>query len=297
MPKQLPEILVSKKQLYKYVNFLCALNPPRNVAHMNSLNKAADYILVNFHEIGYTTTRQKYLVEKETYQNIIATYQADKEERIIIGAHYDVCGDQPGADDNASAVAGLLEIARLVLELKPEIDYRVDFVAYSLEEPPYFATPYMGSAVHAQSLKEEGVKVKGMICLEMIGYFTDEPNSQEYPVSAMKAVYPKIGNFIGLVGKLGQGSLLKHMKKFMKKASDLPISSIQAPGFAIAGTGIDFSDHRNYWALGYPAVMITDTSLFRNPHYHQTSDTIDTLDFDRMAEVVKGVYWAVANFK
>ena len=294
-PNPQTEIPALKERLYETVKVLTEIKPARNSYNIPSLEKAAAYIKKEFETLGLDTEEQKYLTpDKNIYKNIIARYGNKTDEIIVIGAHYDVCGDQDGADDNASAVAGLLEIARLVAELKPDLKYQLEFVAYSLEEPPYFATPYMGSAVHAKNLKDEGIEVKAMICLEMIGYFTDEPKSQTYPISALKVIYPSVGNFIAVVGNFSQGKLTRHMKKYMLQGGNIPVYSINAPKMM---TGIDFSDHRNYWALGYPAVMINNTSFYRNKNYHQATDTIDTLDFDKMTEVVKGVYWAIANFK
>ncbi|MDQ3101811.1 MAG: M28 family peptidase, partial [Bacteroidota bacterium] len=131
---------------------------------------------------------------------MIATYNHAGIRTLVIGAHYDVAGEQPGADDNASAVAGLLEVARMLFRTKPELDYRIDLVAYCLEEPPYFATKEMGSYVHAKSLKDAGTDVIGMISLEMIGYFSDEPGSQNFPSPELAELYPNTANFIIVVG-------------------------------------------------------------------------------------------------
>lgn len=286
--KTTQEIPVNQNRLYADVQFLTAIQPPRNYQNLDSLNRIADYIFQEFQKLNLKPEFQEFTVQGNQYKNVIASFGPKDAERIIIGAHYDVDGNQPGADDNASAVAGLLEIARLVHELKPDLKYRLDFVAYTLEEMPFFRTDSMGSAVHAASLKD--AKVKAMICLEMIGYFTDEPHSQKYPLNLLKLFYPGEGNFIAVVGKLGQSTIVRQVKKSMRAATDLPVHSINGPASI---PGLDFSDHQNYWKAGYPAVMITDTSFYRNPHYHQTTDTIDTLDFAKMAEVVKGVHKAV----
>jgi Zn-dependent M28 family amino/carboxypeptidase len=288
------QIPVQKDRLYADVKFLTELNPPRNHENQESLEQCINHFLTEFNRLNLPTEIQTFQTpNKQYYKNVIATYNPDKKERLIIGAHYDVCGNQPGADDNASAVAGLLEIARLLVALKPDLPYRIDLVAFPLEEPPYFTTEFMGSAIHAHSLKENKIKVKAMVCLEMLGYFSDKPNSQEYPLSGLKAIYPSVANFIAVVGKVGENYLTGHFKKCMSAASLLPVYSINAPSSI---RGLDFSDHRNYWAEGFPAVMITDTSFFRNPHYHQNTDTIETLDFDSMTEVVRGVYSAVVSF-
>jgi len=209
-----------------------------------------------------------------------------------VGAHYDVCGDQPGADDNASAVAGLLETARLLDAEKPRLRYRIDLVAYCLEEPPYFATEHMGSAVHAKSLHNGKVPVKAMICYEMIGYFSDQPGSQGFPDPALSRRYPNTGNFIVVVGKEGQEAFTAKVQSLMRAHSDIDVQSISFA--STQGLG-GLSDHRNYWQYNYPAVMINDTSFLRNPHYHQQSDTIHTLNFEKMAEVVRGAYAAITR--
>ena len=286
------QVQVNKSRLYADVKFLTEVTPPRNAFNLASLNTSADYIFREFSKISDRVSYQTFKVDNKEYKNIICSLGPEGGERIIVGAHYDVCGDQPGADDNASGVAGLLEIARQVHEQNLPLKYRIDFVSFALEEPPYFKTDAMGSAVHAKSLASTGVKLRGMVCLEMIGYYSEEKNSQRYPVAALKAIYPDKANFISVVGNMGQGSLVNHLKKYMLEAGQIDVQSLTAPA---AVPGVDFSDHLNYWHYNFPAVMITNTAFFRNPHYHLPSDTLDTLDFDKMAEVVKGVYWAVVH--
>lgn len=282
----------SRDRLYRDVKFMTEINPPRNYANTPSLNQVADYIRKEFDKLGEQVELQKYQVGDIEYKNIICSFGTQHEQRIIVAAHYDVCDDQPGADDNASGVAGVLEVARLIHELKPKLKYRIDLVAYSLEEPPHFRTQYMGSYVHAKSLADAKANIKAMICLEMIGYYSDKPNSQQFPVEALKNLYPSTGNFIAVVGNMTEVGLVRNVKTSMQKASAVPVYSINAPDNI---PGIDFSDHQNFWKFGFPAVMITDTAFFRNPNYHKRTDTIDTLDFGKMSEVVKCIYNAVIN--
>ena len=283
---------VSPDRLYKDVEVLTTIQPARNYANLASLNKAADYIYQQFSQLDCQLEEQTFIVDGKIYRNIIASFGKLDGERVIVGAHYDVCGDQPGADDNASAVAGLLETARLLHAQKPVLNYRIDFVAYSLEEPPYFATEQMGSAVHAKYLHDNQIPVKAMICYEMIGYFSDKPYSQQFPDPALSKIYPNKGNFIIVVGIQGQEAFVKNVQMLMRKHSSIDVQSITFPySEGLAG----LSDHRNYWKYKYPAVMINDTSFLRNPNYHKKSDTIDTLDFKKMAEVVKGVYAVVTQ--
>ena len=279
-----------QKKLYEHVDYLTKIKPYRNHKNVQSLNQAVGYIENYFKDNQLTTELQKYKVDGNEYTNVIATYGPADAERLVVGAHYDVCGDQPGADDNASAVAGLLEIARLLNEKKPNLKYRIDLVAYPLEEPPYFASENMGSAHHAAYLYNNKIKVKGMICLEMIGYFSDKPNSQNFPDPALSKIYPNTGNFIIVVGRKGQENFSDAVKKIMAKNSAIDVQSINFPhSEGLAG----LSDHRSYWKYNFPALMINDTAFLRNPHYHEKSDTIDTLDFEKMAEVVKGAFAAV----
>jgi len=285
-----PMIAANQTRLHADVQFLTSLQPARNYQNLASLNKAADYIRAEFKKLGVAVQEQKFQVRKHEYRNLIVSFGPPTAERIIVGAHYDVCGDQPGADDNASAVAGLLETARLLREQAPNLKRRIDLVAYSLEEPPFFATDDMGSAVHAKSLHDAKVPVRAMICYEMIGYFRDEPSSQKFPDPRLAAFYPNTGNFITVVGKQGQEAFTQQVKTLMKANAKVDVQSINLPtSQGLAG----LSDHRNYWRYGYEAVMISDTSFLRNPNYHEPTDTIDTLDFRLMAEVVNGVYAAI----
>lgn len=264
---------------------------PRDCEHVENLDRAAEYIGNRFLDAGARVEEQPYEARGKTYRNVIGKFGPETGEPVIVGAHYDAVEDTPGADDNASAVAGLIELGFLLKGTA--LSAPVWLVAYSLEEPPYFATEYMGSAVHARFLKEDGQKIRVMICLEMIGYFTDAENSQSYPAPGLKLFYPSVGNFIAVVGKLDQRSLTARVKKAMSMASDLPVHSISSPR---ALPGIDFSDHRSYWSEGYPAVMITDTAFYRNPNYHTPGDTPETLDYTRMAMVVRGVHQSILDF-
>ncbi|OHD72229.1 MAG: peptidase M28 [Spirochaetes bacterium RBG_16_49_21] len=283
---------VSIGRIEEDVRILTAVHPPRNYRNVQSLDKTADYITAEFKKMKCRVDFQRFVANEKEYRNIVCSFGPEQGERIIVGAHYDVYGDQPGADDNASGVAGLLEVGRLLAGLKPSLKYRTDLVAFTLEEPIFFKTRHMGSRVYAQSLSAAGVKVRAMIALEMIGFFTDKPDSQRYPVFFLKWKYPSVGNYIAVVGNLDQGELVEKTKGLLSKTSKVPVHSISAPSFL---PGIDFSDHQSFWKYGYPAVMITDTAFYRNKNYHRETDTIDTLDFERMAEVVKGLYWVIVG--
>jgi Zn-dependent M28 family amino/carboxypeptidase len=200
----------------------------------------------------------------------------------------------PGADDNASGVAGLIELAHLLGKQPPPRP--VELVAYTLEEPPHFRTEHMGSAWHARSLRAAGREVRLMVSLEMIGCFSDAPGSQRFPVPGLDLLYPDRGNFIALVSRIsakGELGATRRAKALMAGATDLAVHSINAPPLL---KGIDFSDHLSYWAQGYPALMVTDTAFFRNANYHQAGDTHETLDYARMAKVVQGVFVLAQRF-
>jgi Peptidase family M28 len=282
--------VVAPHRLHDHVKMLSQTLAPRHWQSPENLDRAAAYITKQLIRFGARVTEQPYNVEHAgRYRNVIGSFGQPDGPCIIVGAHYDALGTLPGADDNASGVAGLLELGRLLGETK-SLGARVDLVAFTLEEPPYFATKDMGSFVHAAALKREGAVVRAMISLETIGYFSDAPDTQRFPHPLLGLLYPSTGDFITVVGRVGQGALVRQVKKAMQRATYLDVYSITAPGQM---TGVDFSDHRSFWAHGYRAVMITDTAFYRNDRYHTARDTHDTLDYDRMAEVVRAVHHAV----
>ena len=261
---------------------------PRNYTQTQNLDRCAEYIRAHFEKAGAETSMQAFTVRKKRYQNVIGFFGDKSSERIVVGAHYDAYLNTPGADDNASGVAGLIELAYLIG--KENIATGIELVAYTLEEPPFFDTEDMGSARHARWLHEQKVKVKCMMALEMIGYFSGEPGSQLYPIPALKIYYPSKGNSIAIVGRLDQRKIVKQIKQLMKGATDLPVFSINAP---LLVAGIDLSDHRNYWKYGYDAVMITDTAFYRNREYHKPGDTADRLNYELMGNTVIQVFEAI----
>lgn len=290
-----PIKLAESTRLKKHVETLAAILPSRNYLAKGSLEKALLYINERWKEIGLIPEVQTFTADGQRYSNIMVRFGplSDKDV-IVVGAHYDVDGDQnPGADDNASGVAGVIELARLIHQKKLKLKHAVELVAYANEEPPFFGTEGMGSAHHALRLRQKGERVLLMLSLEMIGYFSDEPGSQDYPVSFLRAIYPSRGNFISLVGTPRYWSITRKVKQLFRRCTTVPIHSINAPRFL---PGIDLSDHSSYWKYGWPGLMITDTAFYRNKHYHQSTDTPDRLDYDRMARVVDGVYGLLANF-
>jgi Zn-dependent M28 family amino/carboxypeptidase len=273
---------------------------PRDAAHRENLDRAAAYIRRELEAAGGAVSEQEYsfqeytqrnvLVDRGPFRNVVARFGPEAGERIVVGAHYDAAGERPAADDNASGVAGLLELARLLGRRPPPV--RVDLVAYTLEEPPYFGTPHMGSVRHARALRRQGAVLRAMFSLEMIGTFSDAPGSQRYPTPLFGLYYPGRGDFICLVGRYADAALARRVKRAMGAAAPLPVYSVNSPPGV---PGIDPSDHSSYWDEGYPALMVTDTAHFRNERYHSAEDTADRLDYPRMALVVDGVHAAVRD--
>lgn len=290
----LPALANNKTDTAKIREHLTALTKTkqyRNHNNIDQLNSIAEYIFNQMKPYADTVYYQDFKVNNLDYKNVIAVFGEKLSKTIVIGAHYDVCGDQEGADDNASGVTGLLELARL-LKGKP-IHNRIELVAYSLEEPPYFDTENMGSYIHAKSLKDSGRSVYGMISLEMIGYFNDTKKSQEYPINALSLIYGKTGDYITVIKKFGAGKFARKFARRYKRGS-----SVRTKKFTgTASLGIDLSDHMNYWHFGYSALMITDTSFYRNKNYHERSDTMETLDLYRMSLVIDEVLNTLVNIK
>lgn len=286
-PKHDPEISpipIDTIALRQHTLMLSKEMAPRNHLNIKNLNKAANYISESLTSSGGRVTEQIFEVNGEEYKNIVAEFGPQGKEIIVVGAHYDVKGEYPGADDNASGVAGLLEIGRLLGEV--QLQTTVALVAFSLEEPPFFRSDKMGSAIYAGSLAETGAEIKLMIALEMIGYFSDEKGSQDYPMPLLRLFYPSTGNFIAVIDQL-VSMQAQRMKASMAQVIDLPVYSINAPSFI---PGVDFSDHINFWRHGYPAVMITDTAFYRNRAYHTSEDRAERLNYEKMAQVVYGVF-------
>lgn len=264
----------------------------RNYRNVEGLNSVAEYIFNEFSKTCDTAYYQSFFVNEVEYRNVIGILGKNKTDRIVIGAHYDVAGEQQGADDNASGITGILELSRLFSIDKP--DHQIEFVAYSLEEPPFFRTDYMGSHIHARSLFENETEIMGMICLDMIGYFNENKNSQYYPIGLLKLFYGNKGDFITVVQKFGNGKFGRQIKRKMKKCNLIKTKSFRAPSKV---PGIDFSDHLNYWRYNYNAVMITNSAFYRNPNYHKSSDTLATLDVQRMGLVIDEIFLTIKELK
>ena len=290
VPPEPGEFRVDPRELERHVGVLARDLVPRDADHPENLRRAAEYVRERFAAHLGAAEFQTFEVEGEPRHNVVTGAGPAGGERIVVGAHYDAAPPGVGADDNASGVAGLIELARLLA--RTELATRVELVAFALEEPPYFGTRAMGSFVHADALRRAGARVRAMLSLEMIGYFRDEPRSQDYPAPGLSLFYPSRGNFIAVVGCMGQARLVRRVKRAMRGVMEVPVRSINAPRIL---PGIDFSDQFNYWDAGFDAVMITDTAFYRNPHYHTAGDRPETLDYRRMAAVVEGAYAAIVE--
>ncbi|MEM1295108.1 MAG: M28 family peptidase [Verrucomicrobiota bacterium] len=229
---------------------------------------------------GYQVKEQNYQVDGQTFTNVEVEIPGTKwpEQIVVVGAHYDTAKGTPGADDNASGVAALLALAQSFSGKQQSRTLR--FVAFVNEEPPFFETPDMGSYRYAERCKNDGDRIVAMISLESMGYFSDEPRSQKYP-DAIAYQYPRVGNFIGVVGNLKSRKLVDFFHASLIASEAIPAEKGAFPEMI---EGIGWSDHWAFWQFDYPAIMITDTAPFRNPNYHKSTDTLETLDLPRLTQ-------------
>ncbi|HZE21086.1 MAG TPA: M28 family peptidase [Desulfobaccales bacterium] len=275
-----------RQHLEEHLRFLSVTLGERSIYRPGNLQAAADYVHQNFVAMGYTPRRQTYVYMREPVSNIIAGDESP-DGYYILGAHYDTVGGTPGADDNASGVAVLLEVARLARSLKPPRPWA--FIGFACEEPPAFFTPYMGSRVYAKVARRQGDKILGMLCLEMVGYYTQTPGSQSIPLVLKFMGYPTTGNFIGLASDRRSKPLLTRLEAAIKQGCRLPVVTLAVPLGGHLLPEVRLSDHANFWDEGFPAIMLTDTAFMRNPHYHGPGDVMDRLDLDAMTELTLGL--------
>ena len=276
--------LAEPQNLTVYMQQVLGGGDNRNFKDVQELNRVSAWIREQMRLFGIPCQYQNYKVNDEPYRNVVCSLKNINTDKVIIGAHYDVFEDKSGADDNASGVAGVIETARILASERKRLKASVDFVFYTLEEPPYAGTEQMGSFIHAKSLEKQKENIQGIYILEMIGYF-DSNLVQEYPMG-LKWLYPSHGNFIATVGNLQSCEMTADYCNVMKNLNQLQCERIIAPSFV---QSMDFSDHLNYWSLGYPAMLITDTGSYRNKNYHTDQDRIETLDVGKMAQVVNGL--------
>lgn len=277
--RMLPETL--KTHVYE----LCSKIGERNYLCPDRLCEAAAYLERRLKSYGYEGERQAYCAADTTFYNIVFELRGRSlpDEIVIIGAHYDTFPGSPGADDNGSGIAALLALARLFSSERSERTVR--FAAFVNEEPPFFWTRNMGSYVYARRCRERGERIRAMLSLESIGYYRDQPGSQHY-LFPLGFFYPRTGNFIAFVSNLASRRLLRHCVGAFRNSAAMPAQAAALPWFV---PGVFWSDHWPFWKMGYPALMVTDTALFRNPNYHTPQDRPETLDYQRMAQVVAGL--------
>lgn len=268
---------------------------PHNLRYPAALDRSAIHIESALSDMGYSVSRQPFEAAGHTVRNIEAVIApADpKAETLVIGAHYDSYSYAPGANDNGSGTAAVLELARLLGDLQNRSAVRIRLVLFVNEEPPFFQNPGMGSMVYAKRLKASGEPVIGMLSLETMGYYSDKPNSQHYP-APLSLLYPSTGDFVAFVGTTSSRSFVRKTVGAFRSHARFPSVGGTAPSFV---TGIDWSDHWSFEQVGIPALMVTDTALFRYPYYHTLRDDPDQIDYRKMARVVSGLEQVVRNWK
>jgi Zn-dependent M28 family amino/carboxypeptidase len=280
----------TEREVRRHVDMLAGVIGERNIYRYGALEAAARYIEDTFRAAGYRPAAQEFAAYSKPVRNIeVEIVGARRPERIwVLGGHYDSIEGSPGADDNATAVAGVLEVARLLAGVR--LRDTVRFVAFANEEPPFYKGPQMGSVVYAKRCRERGERVEGMVNLEMLGYFSDEVGSQRYPYPLDRGVWrwllPRRGNFIAFCGNMESFWFTRRCHRLFRRTVRFPSKWVAAP--ARLGE-LGMSDHWSFWEEGYRAVMVTDTAFFRNGHYHTRRDTPEKLDYARMARVVTGV--------
>lgn len=278
-PESEPSLGALQSRLEAQVNEIAGKIGPRYLGRDNGgLELARDYIEAQFREMGYSPRRQEVPTDEGIAHNIEVEVigQGAKSEIVVFGAHYDTEPGTPGADDNASGVAALLELARALRRVS--LSRTLRFVAFANEEPPYFQTERMGSVVYARRCQARGENIVAMLSLEMLGYFSEQPGSQKYP-DLIGWRFPDIGNFLAVVSDLGAVSFVRGVVGDLRSMGSLPVEGVALPSSV---PGVWWSDHYGFRQAGYDAAMVTDTALFRNPHYHEQSDTPSTLDYRRL---------------
>jgi len=258
---------------------------PHNVGHATGYAAAAAYIEQALTAAGYKVSRQAFDEGLAVNLEAVIAPRSASAPTLVVGAHYDSARGAPGANDNGSGTAALLELARLLADLRGKADVRIRLAFFANEEPPFFKTDRMGSLVYARALADKGQKPDAMFSLETLGFYDEAPGSQHYPFP-LGALYPDTGNFVAFVGTVSSRPLVRRAVGEFRAVARFPSVGGTAPGFV---QGIDWSDHWSFGEIGVPALMITDTAPFRYPHYHKLTDTPDKLDYDRLARVTAGL--------
>ena len=273
------------ERLRSHVRALAGDIGERNVWRPHALRAAADYIRGELARLGHAVVPQTYRTHGVACDNLEVTISGATQAREIVltGAHYDTVPGSPGANDNASGVAALIEIARLLQGAR--LPRTVKLVAFVNEEPPFFFFGNMGSKVYAQAARRRGDDIRVMLALEMLGCYATQAGSQRYP-PLLRWFYPDRGDFIAFVSNLRSRRALRAVATAFRAHCDFPVESLASPAFV---PGVAWSDHLSFWRAGYPGVMVTDTAFYRYPHYHLSSDTPEKLAYADMARVVAGL--------
>ncbi len=282
---------VSRAALERHVATLAGEIGERNVWRPRALEHAAEYLRATWEDLGLGVRAQSYTVNGREWSNLEVTLPgaACAREIVLLGAHYDSVLGCPGANDNGTGVAALLELSRVLAPLARSRTLR--FVAFVNEEPPFFYTRNMGSYVYARAARARGDDIRAMFSLETIGYYRNEPKTQRYP-PFFDFFYPDRGDFIAFISNWRSRALLREAVAAFRQASDFPLQYAAVPPF-VPGAG--WSDHLNFWRQGYPAVMVTDTALYRYPYYHSAEDTPEKVDYEPFARVCAGLAGMVAT--
>ncbi len=278
--------LLLKGNLERHVSLLADSIGERSLRTPEATRAAAAYIAATLEEFGYSVDTLAYTAghNQTLHYNLEARIPGSRElPHLVVGAHYDTAEDTPGADDNASGTAALLELARIFRNASPKRTLR--FVFFSTEEPPFFGTRQMGSWHYAARSAARKERLYGMISIETIGYYSSDPGSQSYP-PPFGLFYPNRGDFIAFVSNLDSGELLRRAVRIFRRHATIASHGAASPAFI---PGISWSDHQSFWLHGYQAIMISDTAPFRNPYYHSPEDRTARLDFERMTRVVSGL--------
>jgi hypothetical protein len=275
-----------RSNLAAHLRYLSVTLGERCIFRPENLKAAEAYVFQNFSRMGYQPRRQTFIYQRQEVSNVIAGEESSA-GYYILGAHFDTVAGTPGADDNASGVAVLLEVARLARS--SPLPRPWTFIGFTTEEPPAYFTPYMGSRVYAKQARKQRRQILGMLCLEMVGYYSREPGSQSLPLTLRFLGYPTTGNFIGLVSDRTSKPLLQRLERAIKQGGRLPVATLAAPLGGHLLPEVRLSDHANFWDEGYPALMITDTAFMRNPHYHASGDVMENLDLEAMTELTLGL--------
>jgi Zn-dependent M28 family amino/carboxypeptidase len=281
-----------ERNLFRHVEHLTDKIGSRSFSEPLKITTACNYIVNTLRLYGLNPTLQDFTVNQTKFANVIITIAGQRfpDEIIVIGAHYDTVLGTPGADDNASAVAMLLEMAGFLAD--STFDRTLNLVFFVLEEPPVFGTKNMGSRIFAGRAWEKNMDIRAMVSLEMVGYFSEKKGNQAFPLPLMSLFYSTTPNFIAVVGNLKSKALVQQVRKGLETGCTVPVETLAAPSIV---PGVGLSDHASFWKEGYPAIMITDTAFYRNPNYHQATDTIDTLNYQTMAELLKGLIHVVRD--